>query len=414
MKATVVENLWLALGTLTSHKLRSVLTVLGVVIGTTCVIAIGSILTGMSQNFTELLHQFGPNTIFISKWNQEIRFGPSSREQRLRRPLSYADYEMVLANCTACRSVGLQIYARVGPRSARYKGEQVDAVPYNGNTPAFADAMNLQVATGRFFTETENQRRADVCVIGADLADTFFPRGNALGEQIFVAGHAFEVIGVLDKYKAFALDTESSQNKQVIVPYETYLAIYPSAKDHFMVAQAQPGRISEAVDQIREALRRSRKCPWNQPDNFGVATADNIIEQFHQITAATALVMIVISSIGLLVGGVGVMNIMLVSVTERTREIGVRKAIGARRTDIILQFLMEASTLTGMGGVLGILLGIIISLLIQVLLPRLPSVVPLWAVALGFIVSVAVGVFFGMWPAVKAARLDPVEALRYE
>jgi len=321
---------------------------------------------------------------------------------------------MVLANCTACRYVGLEIYARVGPRSARYKGEQVDAIPYTGNTPAFADAMNLQVATGRFFTEAENQRRADVCVIGADLADTFFPRGNALGEQIFVAGHAFEVIGVLGKFKAFALDSSSSNDKHVFIPYETYLALHPSAKDHFMVAQGEPGRVSEAVDQIREALRRSRKCPWNQPDNFGVATADNIIEQFHQITAATALVMIVISSIGLLVGGVGVMNIMLVSVTERTREIGVRKAIGARRADIILQFLMEASALTGMGGVLGILLGIIISVLIQVLLPKLPSVVPLWAVALGFVVSVAVGVFFGMWPAVKAARLDPVEALRYE
>ena len=199
-----------------------------------------------------------------------------------------------------------------------------------------------------------------------------------------------------------------------MIPYSVFRKLYPNAQDNFLVIQAYPGQVGPAMDQIRQALRRSRHVPFHHKDNFGINTPTALLEQFHAITAATALVMVVISSIGLLVGGVGVMNIMLVSVTERTREIGVRKAIGARRRDITLQFLLEASALTGLGGLLGILAGFIITLLIRALQPTLPAAVPLWGVLLGFFVSVAVGLFFGLWPAMKAARLDPVEALRYE
>jgi putative ABC transport system permease protein len=411
MKA-FTENMWLALGTLSAHKLRSVLTVLGVVIGTTCVIAIGSILTGMNRRVVDELQSFGTDNIFIHKFDPGIHIGRRSREERMRRPISFEDYEAVKAACSACRQVTLSLTVPTMD-NARYKNEEFNNVNFNGVLPNWPEVMNQPVAQGRFFSEAENLHHHDVVVIGEDVRKTFFPNEEALGKRIWVNGHEFEVIGVFEKKRVQSVG-EDSNDRDILAPYETFHKVYPSTKEHFLVAQARPGMISQAMDQARTALRRSRKVPFNEPDSFGMATADSIIEQFHQITGAIALVMVVVSSIGLLVGGVGVMNIMLVSVTERTREIGVRKALGARRRDIILQFLLEACTLTGAGGVLGILLGLLISLLIQALLPSLPSVVPLWAVGTGFAVSVSVGLFFGMWPAVKAARLDPVVALRYE
>ncbi len=412
MKATVSENLKLALGTLGSHKLRSALTILGVVVGTTCVISIGGILTGMNRTIVGLLEQFGTNTIFVSKYSPGISFGRRSREERMRKPISFADYLMVREACTACRVVALDLDNQV-PDVARYKNDQFENALFSGTTPSFPEAMNFSVEEGRHFTESENQRRADVCVLGAEVAKTFFPFGGAVGKEITINGHACQIIGVLGRFKG-AFGENSRNDSRIFTPHETYRKLYPFAEDHFMPIQAYSGRLPEAMDQVRDALRRSRRVAYNEPDNFGIATVDSVIEQFHQITGAIALVMVVISSIGLLVGGVGVMNIMLVSVTERTREIGVRKAIGARRRDIILQFLLEACALTGAGGLCGIGLGLVISLALNLLAPQIPSVVPLWAILLGFIVSVSVGLFFGMWPAVKAARLDPVEALRYE
>ncbi len=414
MRATIRENFGLALGTIVSHKLRSFLTILGVVIGVTCVIVIGSILTGMARNVEELLHQFGTETIFVSKWDQNVSFRPNTREERMRKEISWADYEAVKEACTACRTVGLATWPN-GLFNARYKDAKVDAIPFEGDTPNFAQALNFEIAEGHYFTDVENMHRSNVCVIGSNLANTFFPRGGAIDKEIRVNNYTCRVIGVLGKFKKFALESDDSNDKTVQLPYETMVALNPMAnRQHFMAVQAYKGEVNRALDQIRDALRRSRKVAYGAPDNFGMATTDSIIEQFNAITSGIALVMVVISSIGLLVGGVGVMNIMLMSVTERTREIGVRKAIGARRADIILQFLLEACALTGTGGMLGILIGSGISLTIQLLLPALPSVVPLWAVVLGFVVSVSVGLFFGMWPAVKAARLDPVEALRYE
>ena len=412
MKA-FTENMRLALGTFSAHKLRSTLTVLGVVIGTTCVIAIGSILTGMNRRVVDELQSFGTDNIFINKFAPGIQIGRRNRAERMRKPISVEDYEAVKAACTACRQVTLSLTVPTMD-NARYKNEEFNNVGFYGVLPNWPEVMNQPVAQGRFFTEAENLHRNDVVVIAEDVRKTFFLNQEALGKRIWVNGHEFEVIGVLEKKRVQSIGNDSSNDRDIFAPYETFHKVYPSTKEHFVVAQAMPGMISQAIDQARTALRRSRKVPFNEPDSFGMATADSIIEQFHQISGAIALVMVVVSSIGLLVGGVGVMNIMLVSVTERTREIGVRKAIGARRRDIILQFLLEACTLTGAGGVLGIFLGLLISILIQVLLPKLPSVVPLWAVAAGFAVSVSVGLFFGMWPAVKAARLDPVVALRYE
>jgi len=229
-----------------------------------------------------------------------------------------------------------------------------------------------------------------------------------------VNGHTFLVVGVLERPSAGMMMGPGGEDRRVVIPYWTMRKLYPSAEDHFIRVEARTGQVNQAVDQIRTLLRQRRRVPLGKPDDFSLGTSDQALEQFHAITGMIAIVMVVLSSIGLLVGGIGVMNIMLVSVTERTREIGIRKALGARRRDIILQFLLEAMTLTASGGLLGILAGSLLSFLIRTFVPSLPSTVPLWSVLAGLLVSVSVGLFFGLWPAVKAARLDPVVALRYE
>jgi len=282
-----------------------------------------------------------------------------------------------------------------------------------GTLPTYFRMGVTTVAEGRFFTEEENTRRADVVVIGRDVANTLFPFANALDGELMINGRNYRVVGVLAERETFIVGAEdpNNENKAVYLPYLTLKQLYPDVKDNFIMAQAQPSKMKQAVEEIREVLRKRRKVPFSKPDNFGLQTSDQIIEQFGAITGGVFALMIAISSVGLLIGGIGVMNIMLVSVTERTKEIGVRKAIGARRRDIVIQFLIEAATLTGLGGVLGIILGSLIALLIRTVMP---TYIPLWAPIVGFAVSVTLGVGFGLWPAWKAARLNPIEALRYE
>jgi ABC-type antimicrobial peptide transport system permease subunit len=282
-----------------------------------------------------------------------------------------------------------------------------------GAFPSYFRMGVVEVTEGRFFTDGENSNRADVCVIGRDVANTMFPNVNALDKELTINGRNYRVIGVLRQRDSFLqpADDPGNENKSVYIPYLTIRKIYPNVKENFVIAQAAPGRIDDAVDEIRQVLRKRRKVAYDRPDNFGIQTSEGIIKQFQAITGGIFLLMVAVSSVGLLIGGIGVMNIMLVSVTERTKEIGVRKAIGARRRDIIIQFLVEAATLTGMGGVLGILLGWLTAQLVRLFLP---TFVPLWAPVVGFGVSVGLGIAFGLWPAWKAARLDPIEALRYE
>jgi putative ABC transport system permease protein len=412
------ENGKMALDTVREHKMRSFLTVLGIVIGITALIAVASILVGLDRDMRGFLNDYGADTLFVFKFNPGIRIGRLSMEERTRKPLSLEDALAIKEACPAVKEVVAEAYPHFtgGPqnlKSARYQGHEVFNLDHSGALASYEQVYNARMAEGRFFTEAEDIHREDVVVIGYDLADALFPGAHALDKTIIIDSVPYRVVGVLQKRKGqFFKDRSADRN--ATVPYHTYIKHHPHDDENFIGVIPYPGMKAEAEDQIRELLRRRRKVPFDKPDNFGISSAEEIATQFRQITGAVTLITVVISSIGLLVGGVGVMNIMLMSVTERTREIGVRKAIGARRRDIIGQFLIEAVTLTSSGGAIGVLLGLMISGAINLLLPSLPSAVPLWAVITAVVVSMSVGLFFGMYPAVRAAGLDPVEALRYE
>jgi ABC-type antimicrobial peptide transport system permease subunit len=405
------ENLLLALDTLRSHKFRAFLTILGVLIGTATVIGVASIFKGLDQQLVEVAQGYGTRTLYVYKFQPGIHFN-LTREERMRKPLKYEQGMAIKEHCPAVESVAVEIFTWGPAVTAKYKGlEMVDA-QLQGNTAEDFPITNSVAKDGRLFTEIDDLHRREVTVIGADVVERLFLNEDPIGKEISVDGHNYEVIGTLEKRKAFLGD--NGDDRVICLPYFTYKKSYPNAKENIFTAMAYPGKVNQAIDEITGLLRRLRNDKPSDPDSFGIATADTFIKQFRDMMGTVVLVTIVISSIGLMVGGIGVMNIMLVSVTERTREIGVRKAIGARRSDITWQFLLEAMSLTGAGGVMGILAGYTLSLLIRTFVPSLPSTVPTWSVIAGLVASVSIGLFFGLWPAVKASRLDPIVALRYE
>jgi ABC-type antimicrobial peptide transport system permease subunit len=411
-RQNVRENLLLALDTLRTHKFRSFLTILGVLIGTATVIAVASIFAGLDKQVADAARDFGTRTLFIFKWDPGIHVGNISREERLRKPLTLDDALAIRDECPSIEKVAVEQFIWSGtPPRLKYKGMDIPDYQFSGVTPDDFAVVNDNLGDGRFFTDVDNEHRRDVAVIGADIVKRFFTHEDPVGKSISLGGSNFEVIGTMVPRKAFPGDTGA--DRIVKIPYLTFRKLYPNEKENFILAMAFQGRLDQAKEEAVAVLRHRRRVKPSDPNSFGLTTTEQFIQQFRDIMSKVVLVTVVISSIGLLVGGIGVMNIMLVSVTERTREIGVRKAIGARRSDITWQFLLEAMTLTGVGGVLGIMAGSVISLLIRTL-SSFPSTVPLWSVAAGFIVAVSVGLFFGMWPAVKASRLDPIVALRYE
>jgi ABC-type antimicrobial peptide transport system permease subunit len=416
IRSDILENLKMALDTLISNKLRSFLTVLGVVIGVMTVMSIASFISGIDHAVTQQIESIGTNSIFITKFERGVRFGPPTREERMRKPLTYDDAIAVGQLPTMTMAVPLLNITNdyFGRKiSVKGNGKESAAVIMQGTLPEYEKAGIWVLQSGRFFTKEENDSRNEVCVIGASVAEQYFPFLNPLDKELTVGGQQFRVVGVLEKREQLFGGGEGSndQNNIIFMPFSVALKLKPRADDNMILAVAKPGQLSTALDQAADLLRIRRQVPLNKANNFGVTTADSMIETFRSITFYVAIAMIAISSVGLMVGGVGVMNIMLVSVTERTREIGIRKAIGGRRSDIMWQFLIEAMTLTGMGGLIGLFLGWLVSLLIKLILP---SYVPLWAPVVGFVSSVGIGLIFGLWPAWKASRLDPIVALRYE
>jgi putative ABC transport system permease protein len=416
MQISLGETISVALSSVWAHRFRSGLTVLGIVIGITTVVTVASLLTGLRKGIVDFFQEFGPDNIFIARVSGDPS-GQQARPNELkRRPIrpEYAEY--LKTTLRSVEDAAISLYMNPSPGrffSAKVPGYESDNMFFTGVTPNLYTISPREVKSGRVFTEQEAQRAQRVAVLGSSLAAALFPDGGGVGRTVFIDGAEYTVIGIFAAAKG-GFFGENGLDRQVVIPLQTARLRYPQAENFLVTAKARTGMRADAIEEIKAALRKFRRTPAKEEDDFAISTADSIIENFDRITGMIALVSIAISALGLLVGGIGVMNIMLVSVTERTREIGVRKALGARRFDIVTQFLSEAVALTGAGGVLGIIFSILVTLLISALVPSLPSSVPAWAVITGFTVSVAVGVFFGVWPAVQASRLDPVEALRHE
>jgi len=407
------ENLRQALDALRTHKLRSGLTIFGVVLGVSVVMLVSALITGFDQQLQENIKQFGADTAFITKWDQGRHGGPPPLEEIQRKPLTIEDARAIQEGCPAVKNVTTFIETDWQVAHAvRTKAGEVTGIDFRGVQANFGIVYaNASTLSGRFISEGDDLHKEKVVMLGENVAPVLFPEGSPVGKDVMIDGSDFQVIGVVEKPKGgFGMGDE---DRRVLIPFSTFRKTYPTANEISMRMQAYPNMLDEAVDQATEVLRRRRNVPYNGKDNFSIATAAQEIEAFHGIVQNVALATIVLSAIGLLIGGVGVMNIMLVSVTERTREIGVRKAIGAKSKDITWQFLLEAMTLTGLGGIIALVLVNGLVLLVRVAL-KWPGNVPFWAAAFGIMVSISVGLIFGVWPAMKAAKLDPVEALRYE
>jgi putative ABC transport system permease protein len=414
-RSDIVENLRMALATLRANKLRSFLTVIGVIIGVVTVMLIASIIAGFDVAVTQEVESFGTRSMYIQKENSGIHVGRLSREERMRKPLTYDD-AIALAQLPA-----VEVSVPFLNITSNFFGQKIQVsgggktsanVALQGTLPDFEKAGTQVISEGRFFSQIENDTNQNVCVVGSKVADDFFRFQSPVDNTIKVGAEEFRVVGVLQKREQFLFSGGSDdQNNVIYMPFNVARKLKPNSDDIYLLAVARPGMMKEAMDQVTDMLRVRRQVPFGAPDNFGIETTESLISSFHAITGAVMIGMVVISSVGLMVAGIGVMNIMLVSVTERTREIGVRKAIGARRKDIMWQFLIEAMTLTGFGGLVGLGVGWLLTLAVKLLMR---SYVPLWAPAVGFFASVGIGVLFGLWPAWKAAKLDPIESLRYE
>jgi putative ABC transport system permease protein len=409
----ISESGRMALATLYAHKLRSFLTTLGVIVGVTTVIAMVSIVQGLNKAFTDQIESLGSNTIFVSKFDPGLR-RTRTEEERQRKDLTLEDGLTLIKESNAILSISPEY--RKQTVVMRYGANETDTMQLAGVLPGYETTRSNYIIEGRFFSDFEVEHRADVCVLSADVVEALFPFSDPIDKEILIDGHKFLVIGVLERLGSFF---GQSRDIQTLIPITTFMKYYPTDRpspDMFFFVVVRPksrDEVNRAVEDITTTLRRRRNLKPSDKVNFGVSTQDSLLDLYNQLTGATALVLTVVSSVALFIGGIGVMNIMLVSVVERTREIGIRKAIGARRKDIMRQFLLEAIVLTGAGGLIGVVLGVIISNVINAFSP-LPSTVPLWAAGAGLAVSLAVGLFFGLYPARRAANLNPIDALRYE
>jgi putative ABC transport system permease protein len=400
------EAVGMGLQSIRAYKMRAFLTILGVVMGIMTVTGMSSIVAGLNANVAQSVAKIGSSTIFIRP------FAPGERvdddEWRRRKAITLDEVEAIAKKPSVAAIVPLQI---VNVESVKYGTERARDIQVLGTTPEYETVHDSWVEKGRFISQQDVNRGAPVAVIGTDVEDALFPFVDPLDKELSIDGRRFTIIGVLNKKGKFLWMT---MDNYVLVPVDSIQK--QDRRRNFMVANMKavsPLKVEQAIDEATEAMRRVRKLKFMQKNNFAVFAQDTFTNLYNQLTGGIYMVMIAISSIGLLVGGVGVMNIMLVSVTERTREIGVRKALGATKRDILWQFLTEAMTLTGAGGVIGIVIGGLAAFLINLLSPFPAVLQPTWVIV-AFVTSMVVGLTFGLWPAAKAARLDPIEALRYE
>jgi putative ABC transport system permease protein len=411
------ENVRFAFLAVRTHKLRAFLTVLGIVVGVATVIAMVSIVTGFNNNMVRNFQSFGATLVQFQKY--EARFGPGHRDEseRRRKDLTYEDAVALKESIPEMRAVSPERYLRNADVSVKYRDNETTTPVVAGVAPDYSVANNHFVAYGRFITESDFRHTASVAVIGEDVKKILFPREDPLEKVVNFNGEDFLIIGVLEKKgNAFG----GSNDNFFLIPFPTFDRKFPQIKNsggdtiHIATVPYTPDQVPVIIEKGTALLRVRRHVPFNKPNDFAIFTPDKLIESFQGITRGVTLAMVFIAMISLLIGGVGVMNIMLVSVTERTREIGVRKAVGAYRRDIVMQFLTEATTLSLLGGAIGVVLGIAVPAGIKRAFAALPAETPAWAIFLGLGVSISVGIFFGLYPAVKASRLDPIEALRYE
>jgi len=393
-----------------THKMRSLLTILGIVIGIVSVVGMVSLVQGLNASMSEQIQSLGSNVIYVTRFAPGIQLGRRSLEERTSPPITYEDALAVKERVGTAKAVSAENYF-FGDTKVKYRDNDGISPPIVGVMPDYPEVRNVALAKGRFITEGDDMHGLKVCVLGSKPTEALFPSEDPLGKKITIEGRTFTVIGVLEEQGQFM---GNDRDNIIMLPYSTYAHLHPEETELLLVVMPRsPDLIGKCMDEIIVFLRLHRGVPPEAENNFHLSTQDSMNDIYRQVTGGIYVAMIVISSIGLMVGGVGVMNIMLVSVKERTREIGLRKAIGARKTDIMWQFLIEAMTLTGFGGLVGVGLGIGVSFLVDAVSP-LPSEVSMTWILIAMSVSVSVGLFFGIYPASKAASLDPIEALRWE
>jgi putative ABC transport system permease protein len=412
------ESIALALDVLWRNPLRSFLTVLGIMIGVMTIIVIGAVINGLNSNVLGSIQQLGSATLIVSKM-PFATFGRPSMEMLQRKDLKpdWSDGIAQLAHVVAATPV-VELSYEFGPGSSELRRGNLRSknVILEGDGPSVTQINDFGMERGRFFNHLDDEHHSMVIVLGHTTSKTLFPNGeDPLGQEVLLEGHVFTVVGVLEEQKQALGTGDNPQDNIACIPFSVMQKLHPEAKNIFLMAKADSTEtLPIAVDEVREYMRRMRRLPSDKKDDFEIMTTDTFVQTWKEISNGIFIVMLAVGSVALLVGGIGVMNIMLVSVTERTREIGVRKAIGARRANILWQFLLEAVTLAGVGGAIGVILGSSIVLAVRLAFPSFPASVSLILVVLGVSVASLIGVFFGVYPAWKASLLNPVEALRYE